>query len=150
MCPILGTMTSPTKIQLEIRSIVRNEGKKWKEQTPSIYIKTESWNQCWKVLWTLEEMAEHVLSIMKISTTNSLYFIRCSGYNIPGVCCSARLQEWDSTSFHRNIGRFYQIIVTTQNLENNVAIYLSVSAIKQDTTKPNQINKPIKHQIRIK
>lgn len=46
--------------------------------------------------------------------------------------------------------KILQIIVTTQNLENNAAIYLSVSAIKQDTTKPNQINKPIKHKIRIK
>ena len=39
---------------------------------------------------------------MQLPTSNSLYFIRCSGYISPGVCCSARLKEWDSPVIYNN------------------------------------------------
>ena len=42
-----------------------------------------------------KEDKKHVKEIL--ATTNSLYFIRCSGYISPGVCCSARLKECKSS-----------------------------------------------------
>ena len=62
-----------------------------------------------------KEDKKHVKEIL--ATTNSLYFIRCSGYTIPGAGCSARLrcdnlpipdpQQKCCWPLQKSINRFY-------------------------------------------